>query len=74
MIEAQSRYINGLIAAVLEARGQGMSLTISPNIERLDHFNSEMQKTLNESPYAHPSCDSWYKSDAGKLFLANQYY
>ena len=72
MIEAQSRYINGLIAAVLEARGQGKSLIISPNFERLDHFNSKMQKTLSESPYAHPSCDSWYKNDDGKLVLAIQ--
>jgi hypothetical protein len=65
MIEAQSRYINALIGAVLDARRKGESLVISPNLKRLDEFNTEMQRVLNKSSFAHASCNSWYKNADG---------
>ena len=66
MIEAQSRYINGMISAVLQARLLRQSLSIRPNVERLAQYNEDIQKVLSQSSYADPSCDSWYKNADGK--------
>jgi hypothetical protein len=68
MIEAQARYISGMIAEVLKARSSGKSLAISPRSDRLAEFNKEIQEELNNSSFADPNCNSWYKrADNGKI-------
>ncbi|ETN37694.1 uncharacterized protein HMPREF1541_07317 [Cyphellophora europaea CBS 101466] len=68
MIEAQSKYINGLISEVLEARTVGKTLAITPRDARLAEFNEEIQTELNASSFADPNCNSWYKrKDNGKI-------
>lgn len=68
MIEAQAKYINAMISEVLAARTAGKSLAITPREERLAEFNAEIQKELNESSFADPNCNSWYKrADNGKI-------
>ena len=68
MIEAQAKYINAMIGEVLNARTSGKSLAITPREERLAEFNTEIQKELNNSSFADPNCNSWYKrADNGKI-------
>lgn len=59
MIEAQSRYINALIAPVLEARKQGKALSLSPKKECVEKYNNEVQAVLKNSSFADPACNSW---------------
>lgn len=68
MIEAQAKYINGMIGEVLGARSAGKRLAITPRADRLAEFNDEIQKELNASSFADPNCNSWYKrADNGKI-------
>jgi len=67
MIEAQSRYTNGLISAVLDARERGQSLALKPKKERVDMYNNEIQAALVKSSFADPRCNSWYKNRDGKI-------
>lgn len=67
MIEAQSRYLNALVAAVLDARARGRPLGIVPSTEKTATFNARMQDTLNKSSFADPKCGSWYKNEDGKI-------
>ncbi|EEQ87527.2 monooxygenase [Blastomyces dermatitidis ER-3] len=67
MIEAQTKYIQAMINAVLKARQVGESLTILPDPKRVDAFNDELQSTLETTSFAHPSCRSWYKRADGKV-------
>lgn len=67
MIEAQARYISVLVDAVLQARSKGKSLTIIPRPERVEEFNVELQAALKSTAFAHPSCNSWYKTDEGLI-------
>lgn len=67
MIEAQSRYINGLVAPILDARRQGKSLSVKPKRERLNQYNEEVQAVLRNSSFADPNCNSWYKNEAGLI-------
>ncbi|KAF2400720.1 FAD/NAD(P)-binding domain-containing protein [Trichodelitschia bisporula] len=67
MIEAQSRYINAMIGAVLAARRRGGSLAVSPRRERVEVFNAELQKDLANSAFADPRCNSWYKTREGRI-------
>ena len=68
MIEQQSKYINGLIREVLEARTNGGQLVIQPKHSRVAEFNKELQEALNASSFADPNCGSWYKmKDTGKI-------
>lgn len=67
MIEAQSRYINGLVAPILGARRQGKSLSVKPKQARLDRYNEEVQAVLRNSSFADPNCNSWYKNEAGLI-------
>lgn len=46
MIEAQSRYINALIAPVLAARSAGHSLSLTPRKDRLTTYNAQIQREL----------------------------
>jgi len=67
MIEAQSRYINGLIAPVLAARRQGSSLSLSPKASVVKAYNARVQEVLLKSSFNDPNCNSWYKNDAGLI-------
>lgn len=63
MIEAQSRYINALIEAVIQAKRQGKSLAITPKKSIYAAFNKKIQELLQSSSFADPRCNSWYKVD-----------
>jgi hypothetical protein len=67
MIEAQSRYLNALFAAVLDARSRGERVGLMPKKDRTDAFNDEMQEILMNSSFADPKCGSWYKNKDGKI-------
>ena len=68
MIEAQSKYINGLIKEVLEARRAGGQLAIKPKSSRVQEFNEEIQEELRKSSFNDPRCGSWYKrQDNGRI-------
>ena len=67
MIEAQSRYINGLIAPVLDARRQGKAFSLSPQPSKIREYNARIQKILQNSSFNDPSCNSWYKNEAGLI-------
>ncbi|KAI4721988.1 cyclohexanone monooxygenase [Aureobasidium sp. EXF-10727] len=67
MIEAQSRYINTLIAPILLARKQGDSLSIRPNDQRVEEYNQNLQHELSASAFADPNCNSWYKTSEGLI-------
>lgn len=65
MIESQSRYINGLIKPVLDARRQGKALSLSPKAEKVKEYNAKLQTELLQSSFNDPNCNSWYKNEAG---------
>lgn len=67
MIEAQSRYVNTLVGAVLDARSRGERIGIMPKQARTDEFNEKIQEILNNSSFADPKCGSWYKNKDGKI-------
>lgn len=60
-IEAESRYLNTLIAPILAARGEGKTLALSPREDLTAQWNADLQKRLNETSYADPRCTSWFK-------------
>ena len=65
MIETQSRYINGLIKPVLDARKQGKALALSPKPDKVKAYNEVIQKELLASSFNDPNCNSWYKNEKG---------
>ena len=68
MIEAQSKYINGLIKEIITARRQGGQLVVKPRGARVAEFNKEIQGELERSSFNDPNCGSWYKrKDNGKI-------
>lgn len=67
MIEAQSRYINSLIAPVLSARRAGQSLSLSPKAAKVAEYNARIQKILLNSSFNDPNCNSWYKNEVGLI-------
>ncbi|KAF2445185.1 FAD/NAD(P)-binding domain-containing protein [Karstenula rhodostoma CBS 690.94] len=67
MIEAQSRYINGLITPVLEARNRGRALSLTPKKERVEAYNAQIQEELQHSTFNDPNCQSWYKNEKGVI-------
>jgi hypothetical protein len=67
MIESQGRYISTLISAVLCARQQDRLLTITPKRQRVQEFNADTQKALATTSFAHPKCNSWYKTKDGLI-------
>ncbi len=67
MIESQSRYLNALVGKVLQARKQGKTLNIKPDIKALQKYNRELQDALARSSFADPNCSSWYKTEEGKI-------
>ncbi|KAK9417249.1 putative FAD-binding monooxygenase [Seiridium unicorne] len=67
MIEAQSRYINGLIKPVLETRAQGRSLSLTPRHEITEEYNVEIQQRLQAFAVTDEGCHSWYKIGSGRI-------
>lgn len=67
MIEAQSRYLNTLVAAVLDARNRGEKLALMPKESKTNEFNNQIQSLLEKSSFADPNCGSWYKNEEGKI-------
>ncbi|KAF2277780.1 flavin-binding monooxygenase-like protein [Westerdykella ornata] len=67
MIEAQSRYLNTLVAAVLDARNRGERLALMPKESKTKEFNDKIQAILQKSSFADPNCGSWYKNKEGKI-------
>lgn len=68
MIEAQSKFITGQIGEVLAARSEGKTLAITPRDARVAEFNEEIQRELENSSFADPNCNSWYKrKDNGRI-------
>lgn len=65
MIEAQSRYINGLIEPVLNARRAGKALSLAPKHDKVAAYNERIQEILQNSSFNDPNCNSWYKTDDG---------
>ncbi|KAK2758366.1 hypothetical protein FQN54_004216 [Arachnomyces sp. PD_36] len=65
MIEAQARYVSKLISAVMGARQQGQTLTLTPKSDRVDEFNKELQEQISHTSFADPNCNSWYKNEKG---------
>lgn len=69
MIEAQSRYISELVKEVVDARRKGDSLMIAPKRSALERFNKDLQSELNQSSFANPGCNSWYKNADGRCSM-----
>lgn len=67
MIEAQSRYINGLIKPVLEARKQGGALSLTPRPEKTEEYNAKLQIRLKDFAVSDPRCNNWYKNESGLI-------
>lgn len=67
MIEAQSRYLNALISAMLSARKQTLSLSIRPKPQRVHSYNTHLQSELSALAFADPNCQSWYKTTEGLI-------
>lgn len=67
MIESQSRYINSLIAPILTARSASLTLALSPKPTVVAAYNARIQAVLQKSSFNDPSCNSWYKNEAGLI-------
>lgn len=67
MIESQSRYINGLIKPILDARKEGKTLSLTPKSEKVKEYNTRLQEELQASSFNDPNCNSWYKNDSGRI-------
>lgn len=67
MIEAQSRYINGLIQPVLGARTQGKALSLTPKADKIKSYDAEIQDELMRSSFNDENCNSWYKDETGRI-------
>jgi hypothetical protein len=67
MIEAQSRYLNGIVGEVIRARQQGKTLSLKPKLAVLKSFNEKLQTALRNTSFADPNCNSWYKRDDGVI-------
>jgi hypothetical protein len=67
MIEAQSRYLNTLVSAVLDARNRNARIGIMPKQDKTDAFNDKIQAILEKSSFADPNCGSWYKNKEGRI-------
>ena len=48
MIEAQSRYLNALVSAVLDARSRNSRIGLMPKQSRTDAFNARIQAILQK--------------------------
>lgn len=68
MIEAQSRYINGLIRVILDAKRQGGTVTtLRPREDVTERYYEMIQKELRNSVFWDEKVESWYKNDQGVI-------
>lgn len=67
IIEAQSRYINGLIEPVLDAKKSGGSLSLRPRPEKMEDYNEQLQRRLKAFAASDSRCTNWYKNSTGKV-------
>lgn len=67
IIEAQSRYINGLIKPVLEARKQGGALSLTPRPEKTEEYNAKVQHRLKDFAVNNSQITNWYKTESGLI-------
>lgn len=65
MIESQALYVSKLVSTVMAARRQGQTLTITPNSDRVEEYNKELQEQISHTSFADPNCNSWYKNEKG---------
>lgn len=77
MIEQQTRYINTLIEVVLQPRSSvslstsPLPVSITPNSDRIAKYNEDLQVKLQQSVFADPKCNSWYKDAETGLITNN---
>jgi hypothetical protein len=62
MIESQSRFINAMIGAVLEAKKNNKTLGLKPKQKRLEEYNNQIQEVLKTTNFADTRRNSWYKT------------
>lgn len=68
MIEAQSRYINGLIRVILDAKRCGRGgVVLRPKEDVTERYYEMIQKELRNSVFWDEKVDSWYKNDQGVI-------
>jgi hypothetical protein len=67
MLEAQSRYINGMIGEVLRAKRQNQPIRLTPKPARVAAFDEEIQAELKASAWNDPNVNSWYKTAEGRI-------
>ncbi|CAI6100739.1 unnamed protein product [Clonostachys chloroleuca] len=67
MIEAQTRYLLTVVKEVLKAAQRGQGLAITPRLNRLREWNTQLQKDLDKTTFADPLCSSWYKNKDGHI-------
>jgi hypothetical protein len=67
MIEAQSRYLNTLVAVVLDARHRNARIGLMPKQSVANAYNDNIQSILEKTNFADPKCQSWYKRKDGMI-------
>lgn len=68
MIEAQSRYINGLIGVILDAKRCGRGgVVLRPREDVTERYYEMIQKELRNSVFWDEKVESWYKNDQGVI-------
>lgn len=63
MIECQVAYMLRALET-LEARG---ATAMAPRRDAQDRYNAELQASLAQTVWADPHCNSWYKTDDGRI-------
>jgi len=67
MIESQSRFINAMIGAILDAKKNNKTLTFKPKQKRLEEYNKQIQEVLKTTNFSDARCNSWYKTNEGNI-------
>ena len=67
MIESQSRFINAIIGAVLDAKKKDATLVFKPKLKRVEEYNKQIQDVLKTTNFADERCNSWYKTKEGTI-------
>lgn len=72
VLEAQSRYVTKLILATMEARKQGLTLTLEPKKQSLDAWWEDCQTKISTTSFMDPACTSWWRNPQG--VVTNQFW
>ncbi|OAG35978.1 hypothetical protein AYO21_09838 [Fonsecaea monophora] len=67
VIEAQTKYISVLVNKVLQARRTGGGLALCPSEEKTLSYWLDLQKALQQTSFADPNCNSWWKRADGLI-------